>query len=195
LSKFVISVGVATFGNTTYQAGLFDFKYMALEIVPIELDDAKEFVRLHHRHHIPPLGHRFSIGCAKDNEIVGVAIIGRPVARLFDNGWCLEATRICTISVHNTVSKLTGAIRKTAKGLGYRRIITYTLNAELGTSLIASGWTLVGKAGGGTWNRPNRSRDDKHPTDLKNLYEIWVGEPMVERIKVKKQQQQEGLFI
>lgn len=168
---------------------------MKLEIVPINLEDAKEFVRLHHRHHIPPVGHRFSIGCSKDGQIVGVAIIGRPVARHFDNGWCLEVTRLCTISVHNTVSKLTGAIRKVAKGLGYRRIVTYTLDKELGVSLIASGWTLVGKAGGGSWNCQSRPRDDKHPTDLKNLYEILLGEPVGIRPKVEKQKRELGLFV
>ena len=63
---------------------------MGLEIVPISFAEAKEFVKKHHRHHKPPVGHKFSIGCANSKGIVGVAIVGRPVARMLDDGWTLE---------------------------------------------------------------------------------------------------------
>lgn len=82
---------------------------MSLTIVPVTLAEANEFVRLHHRHHREVVGHKFSIGCADDfGEIVGVAIIGRPVARLLDNGWTLEVTRVATDGTEHACSALYG---------------------------------------------------------------------------------------
>ncbi len=63
---------------------------MSLEIVPVTLKEANAFVAEHHRHHRPVAGHKFSIGCADGEDIVGVAIVGRPVARYLDDGWTLE---------------------------------------------------------------------------------------------------------
>ena len=56
---------------------------MSLEIVPISLKEANVFVEEHHRHHHKTVGHKFSIGCSDGYKIVGVAIVGRPVARIF----------------------------------------------------------------------------------------------------------------
>lgn len=33
-----------------------------LEVVPLDLASASEFIRIHHRHHKPPVGHKFSLG-------------------------------------------------------------------------------------------------------------------------------------
>ena len=54
---------------------------MSLEVCPMTLKEANAFVEQHHRHHKPVVGHKFSIGCTDGNEIVGVAIVGRPVSR------------------------------------------------------------------------------------------------------------------
>ena len=61
-----------------------------LEIVPVSLKEANAFVEQHHRHHKPVVGHKFSVGCTDGENIVGVAIVGRPVARYLDDGWTLE---------------------------------------------------------------------------------------------------------
>ena len=42
--------------------------------------EANEFVRQYHRHHRPVTGHKFSIAAASGGEIVGVAIVERPVS-------------------------------------------------------------------------------------------------------------------
>ena len=52
-----------------------------LTLTPVALATANAFVNAHHRHHKATAGHKFSIGCAKDGELVGVAIVGRPVSR------------------------------------------------------------------------------------------------------------------
>lgn len=105
---------------------------MALEIVPISLDEANAFVSDHHRHHAAVVGHKFSVAVSDGEHIVGVAIISRPVARHFDTGWTLEVSRCCTDGTRNACSALYGAAWRAAKALGYRRLITYTLRDELG---------------------------------------------------------------
>ena len=52
-----------------------------LEVVPMTLKEANAFVEQNHRHHGPVVGHKFSIGLSDGDKIVGVAIVGRPVAR------------------------------------------------------------------------------------------------------------------
>ena len=61
-----------------------------LRLRPISLRDANEYVRQHHRHHKPVAGHKFSIGCEADGELVGVIIAGRPVSLYLDDGFTLE---------------------------------------------------------------------------------------------------------
>jgi len=142
-----------------------------LTIVPIDLDEAQEFVRRHHRHHQPPVGHKFSVGVAHGDAIVGVAMVGRPVARYLDDGLTLEVTRVATDGTRNACSILLGAVRRATFGLGYRRLITYTLPSEGGASLRAAGYRCVGEAGGGSWHTPSRPRVDTHPTQTKLRWE------------------------
>lgn len=147
---------------------------MSLEIVPISLAEAKEFIRKHHRHHIPPVGHKFSLGCSDGEKIVGVATVGRPVSRHLDNGWTLEVNRLCTDGTKNACSKLYLAAWRVAKHMGYKRLITYILGEENGASLYASNWRLIGEAGGGDWSCKTRPRVNKHPTQRKLLFEATV---------------------
>lgn len=52
----------------------------------------------------PPAGHKYSIGVAKDEMLVGVAIVGRPVARLLDDDHTLEVVRVATDGTRNACS-------------------------------------------------------------------------------------------
>ncbi len=144
---------------------------MKLSAVAIELAEANEFVRANHRHHKPVVGHKFSIGASDGANIVGVCIVGRPVSRHRDDGMTLEVTRLCTDGTRNACSFLYGAAARAAFALGYRRIGTYTLPEEGGASLRATGWKLIGERGGGSWSVPSRPRVDKHPTQVKMLWE------------------------
>lgn len=119
-----------------------------LTLTPVTLAAANTFVNAHHRHHKATAGHKFSIGCAKDGELVGVAIVGRPVSRYLDDGWTLEVNRLCTTGEKNACSILYAASARAAKAMGYRKIITYTLDSESGSSLRAAGWSCAGMAGG-----------------------------------------------
>lgn len=144
---------------------------MSLLIVPMTLGEANAFVEMHHRHHEPTAGHKFSIGCSDGSKIVGVVIVGRPVARMSDDGFTLEVNRCCTDGSRNACSMLYRAAWRASKALGYRRLITYTLPEEGGASLRGAGFKLLGKAGGGNWGRKDRPRVDTHPTQQKLAWE------------------------
>jgi hypothetical protein len=142
-----------------------------LDHVRLGLNEANAFVREHHRHHRPVVGHLFSIGAALGEKIVGVVIVGRPVARMRDDGETAEVTRLCTDGTRNACSFLYGAAAKAAFALGFKRIGTYILNTEDGVTLRASGWKLIGQRGGGSWSVPSRPRVDTHPLQPKLLFE------------------------
>lgn len=139
--------------------------------VPITLEEANAFVAEHHRHHKPVVGHKFSIGAALGNKVVGVVIVGRPVSRHRDDGLTMEVTRLCVDGTPNACSFLYGAAARAAFALGYQRIGTYILKSENGASLRASNWRLVGERGGGSWSVPSRPRVDTHPLEPKLLFE------------------------
>lgn len=147
---------------------------MSLSIVPIDFVEACEFIRQHHRHHIPPVGHKAALGVSDGEQIRGVAVLGRPVARRLDDGWTLEVTRVATDGARNACSKLYGASWRLAQAMGYRRLITYTLQSESGSSLRAVGWRCYEATvrDGQSWSVPSRPRVDKHPLQAKMRWEI-----------------------
>lgn len=112
---------------------------MSLLIVPVELAEANTFVRQHHRHHGPVVGHKFSLGVSDGEAIRGVAIVGRPVSRMLDDGQTLEVTRVATDGARNAASALYGAARRATFALGYRRLVTYTLPSESGQACVRQG--------------------------------------------------------
>lgn len=134
---------------------------MGLRVVPVHFKDACAFIEAWHRHHKPPSGMVFCLGASTDDDtLVGVATVGRPVARLLDDGMTLEVTRSCTDGTRNANSLLYAAAWRAAKALGYRRLISYTQAGETGASLRAAGWRIVAhrppRAG---WDMPSRPRD------------------------------------
>lgn len=135
-----------------------------LQLVPTTLREANAFVERHHRHSNPTRGHKFSIGAATGDELVGVAIAGRPVARHNDDGSTIEVLRVCVLddAPRNTCSLLYGACWRAARAMGYERAITYTLKSESGASVKASGFKVIGEVEARGWDRPSRPRDDKH---------------------------------
>lgn len=142
-----------------------------MSLCSLSLGEANEFVRRHHRHHGRVVGHKFSLGAVKDDAIVGVVIVGRPVSRIRDDGVTLEISRLCTDGTRNACSFLYGAAARAAFALGYKRIGTYISASEPGTSLCAAGWRQIGETKGRSWSCPSRPRIDKHPTLDKLLYE------------------------
>lgn len=145
---------------------------MRLQIVPLSLDSANEYVSQYHRHHQPVIGHKFSIGVVDEERTLrGAAIVGRPVARARDDGLTLEVIRLVTDGCENACSAMYAAAWRAAKAMGYSRIGTYILSSEPGTSLRAAGWKLIHGTPGRSWSVPSRPRVDKHPLGQRELWE------------------------
>ena len=143
-----------------------------MNLVPITLREANAYVERNHRHHSPVRGCILVVGVEHEGEVCGVAIVGRPLARMLQDGYTAEVLRCCTDGARNACSMLYGACWRAARALGYRRLVTYTLPQEGGASLRASGFTLIGEAGGGLWSRDGRPRVDLHPTQEKLRWEL-----------------------
>jgi len=142
-----------------------------LTIQPINLREACAFVKEHHRHHKAPRGCLFCVAVNDGERVRGVAIVGRPVSRMLQDNYTAEVTRVATDGAWNACSMLYGAAWRACRALGYRRLVTYTLPEEGGGSLRGAGFTMIGEAGGGSWNRKGRPRVDLHPTQQKLRWE------------------------
>ena len=142
-----------------------------MKIVPITQKEAKAFIDRHHRHMNAARGSVFQVAAEKDGEVVGVAMCGRPVARNLHDGWTLEVNRMCTDGTRNACSFLYAACWRVARNLGYRKVITYILESEPGTSLFAVDWKLVGKTKAASWNCKSRPRVDLYPLQNKLRFE------------------------
>ncbi len=144
---------------------------MTLTVQPISMAEANRYVETHHRHHRPVRGCLFCVAVNDGERVVGVAIVGRPKARMLQDGYTAEVVRVATDGTRNACSALYGAAWRAARAIGYRRLVTYTLPEEGGASLRGAGWHCVGKAGGGSWDRKARPRVDLHPTQEKIRWE------------------------
>lgn len=134
-------------------------KAQRLTLVHVELAEANRYVAELHRHHDPIQGHRFSLGARNESgQLVGVAIVGRPEARMTDQRQIVEVTRLCSDGTPNVPSFLYGAAARAATALGYKRIQTFILATEPGTTLRAVGWTMEHETDGGEWGRKRRPR-------------------------------------
>lgn len=147
---------------------------MGLKVVPLSLKEGNEFVALHHRHHKPTVGHKFSIGAEYDGKLVGAAIAGRPVARAVDFRKVLEVTRLVTDGSFNACSILYAACARVAKAMGYEKIQTYILEEETGASLKASGWVLEGYTQGGDWNHSTANKGTRRTDQPMGPKQRWV---------------------
>jgi len=168
-----------------------------LTIIPASRANVVAFIARTHRHHKPPAGDVFRLAVVDETGAVrGVASVGRPVARMLDDGWTLEVNRVATDGAKNACSLLYGAARRVAWAMGYRRILTYTLTEEGGASLRAAGWTLDGATGGGEWSRDSRAREAAERPDVKSRWSCvnvaaFGGEPTW---PVAEEEAQERLF-
>lgn len=142
-----------------------------MKIAPITFKEASDYINRHHRHLRATVGCKFCVAVIDENEQVhGVAVCGRPVARRLDNGFTLEINRVCTDGTKNACSMLYGSCCRIAKAMGYTQVITYTLESENGASLKASNFNCEGTAGGTHWTGA-RNRGQSIPDEMKKR---WV---------------------
>ncbi len=119
------------------------------------------FILKYHRHIDVIQGHRFSIGCMCKEKLVGIAVAGRPISMHYDQSKIIEITRLCTDGTKNACSFLYSSCAKAAKYLGYKRIQSYILESELGSSLKASNFIYSHTSEIPRWNKYKRNKDDK----------------------------------
>ena len=137
-----------------------------MKIIPVTFRFAKSFIQSRHRHNPNVVGCKFAIACTDEDDVVGVAVCGRPVSRYLDDGQTLEINRVCTDGTKNACSMLYGACCRIAREMGYARVITYTLESEDGASVKASNFICDGKAGGTHWTG-ERDRGQDIPHEMK----------------------------
>ena len=136
---------------------------MNFNIIPLKLREANDFIIEHHRHNKKSQGHRFSLGALYKNNLIGVAVVGRPVARKLDDQFVAEVLRVCIKdpAPKNACSYLYGRCWRVWQSMGGKKLITYTLASESGSSMRAVGWKKVSetkpfKEGKGWTTRKNR---------------------------------------
>jgi len=148
-----------------------------LRVVPATLTDANRYVKLFHRHCEPVIGAQYALAVTDAAGLVrGVAILGRPIARMLDVGIdggmkrrIIEVRRVATDGTKNVNSMLYGAARRLAREAGYEKIITYILETEPGTGLLADGWICVAESGQKQWDNRSRYRERKPIHDLRKF--------------------------
>lgn len=121
--------------------------------------EAKAFVGAHHSHLSPSQGSIFNLAVVDAmNEVHAIAMVGRPVARMLSDATTAEITRVASDRTPHAASKIISASARACLALGFRRVISYTLDFESGVSYRAAGWWPTSSSGGGEWSRPPRSR-------------------------------------
>jgi len=132
-----------------------------MEAKPIGIEEANIFVKSRHRHHAPVLIARFAVGVTHDGVLVGVAIVGNPLARALMDDYTAEVLRVCVTdeAPKGACSFLYTRCKRIWQQMGGKKLITYTLQSEGGASLRGAGWAqealLDGRSG---WDTPSRPR-------------------------------------
>lgn len=127
------------------------------------------------RQRAPPKGRE------AENGSRGIDSRGRIPERLrrcngrYANGLTLEVNRLCTDGTRNACSFLYSAAWRAARNLGYKKLITYILVSETGSSLKAAGWKCVGECGGKRWNGRSAPKVDLYPAQMKLRFEVEKG--------------------
>jgi hypothetical protein len=156
---------------------------VSLSTLPIPVKRAKRWVEHTHRR-LPELtGGMWAVGALQADVLVGVAVVGRPNARMSDTAGKdapqpnLEVLRVASLegvqsrSGHKVVNSiLYGACSRAARAMGARNLFTYIHKDEAGVSLRAANWVCLGEAGGGEWDRDMRPRQTVIDSEAKLVW-------------------------
>jgi len=122
-----------------------------MEVRPIDRDRANAAIRDHHSHHKKVRSHRYALAACEGEELLGVVIVGNPLAQALNDGRTFEVTRLCTWGHKNAASFLLGASWRVAKAMGVRRMVSYIRSDEAGTCYRAAGWRPVAETKARNW--------------------------------------------
>lgn len=163
---------------------------MGLVAQPVSVNQASRYIGKYHRHTRKPRFFQFAIGASLEGQLVGVAIVGRPIARHLDDGKTLEVRRLCTNGTRNACSFLYARCVRIAKELGFVSLITYTLQSESGDSLRAVGARVVCKIGKRTkmrqWNNRMNRIEHEVVSSAKLRWELIPSQFLMSQLNVDK---------
>lgn len=140
---------------------LLDYR---LQIRPVAFAAARAFVARHHAHCNPPVVMRYGYAILNAGLLLGVAMVGNPVARALCGRGILEVNRLCVrrdvarALARNACSMLYGRCAQEAERRGFSHIVTYTRQDEDGGSLVAAGWLQESVVRGRGWHSARRAR-------------------------------------
>jgi len=151
---------------------------MKLQVIPVTLREANDFISAFHRHsgRTARDGGRFAIGATDGSTMWGIAIVGRPLARLLNDGYTAEITRVCVMpnAPKGCCSFLYGRCWRIWQQMGGKRLVTYTLQHENGHSVRGAGWKIMGDVKSGSWSRDGRERT-WHPINGQQKFRWEIG--------------------
>ena len=138
-----------------------------LTLKPVSRLEAKKFIASVHRHNNAPIFIIAAVSLRDDAGVIhGVGTLELPKARMLADGVTAEVSRVCTDGSRNACTQLYGALCRVAAGLGYQRVISYTLASEPGSSLAGAGFEVVAHVKPKDWSLRNRSRSGRNEVDL-----------------------------
>lgn len=147
-----------------------------LRLRPYPIKRALPFVRAVHRRLPTILGGMWSIAVQDGADVRGVAVVGRPNARVLDDGERLQVLRVAVIvGTPNGCSMLYGACSRAARSMGASDLFTYIHDDESGVSLKAAGWVedVEFESDGGLWGRSTRERETVEPGRKRRFWAPW----------------------
>jgi len=142
---------------------MLDYK---LQVRPVSFRDASAFVRAHHVHAGPPTTWRFGSSLFNGWTMLGVVMVGNPVARAFMNRGMVEVTRLAVrrdvepMLRAGACSELYSWSAAEAQRRGFSEIISYTRGDEDGASLRAANWMRTADIPGRGWHSARRPRSN-----------------------------------
>jgi hypothetical protein len=114
-----------------------------LRLRPSSKHECNRHIRKHHAHHGAVGGGKVFIAALDGDRLCAVVVAENPKARMLQDGYTFELTRVCTDRTPHAASMLIAAATRAAFAMGVTRCVSYVLTHELGISYLAAGWHLV----------------------------------------------------
>jgi hypothetical protein len=139
-----------------------------LALKPVPAHSVRSFIARNHAHCGVPVTWRFHQAVYNGATLIGVAVVGNPVAPALMHRGIVEVNRLCVrrdlaaALRWNAASMLYGWCAREAELRGWQQIITYTRADEPGTSLTAAGWKREATIRGRGWHSGRRRRSNRN---------------------------------
>lgn len=143
---------------TAWRTGGSDLS--SLVIVPIRLSTARAFIAWTREEPLSPHEAIFAIGANTGTGVlVGVVMMGRPIANALDDGRTVQITDLATDGTPKAGAALLCAARWVALAMGYGRLIDCASGGRAGASVCSAACGQRGRGGTGcAWAGMGRVR-------------------------------------